>query len=254
MITRSSVLAYLLVLLISLTIAPNAQAQEEPIGITNLQHPDQVEMQNGVAQATVTLTLHFTEMNPGYYFIFGIVYEKSLNPVTGSGTSTPDSCYHRPGEAPPQVALCAIFPTSSSGTESASFTLTFNATKQYAVHYVILVFGKSGGLLYLTIGSDFTISVTAQTVPTNPQSTSMIILGLSVIAIAIIGVIVFVVRRRRKGKRTAGTAAEGLASRPSPAPPPAPVPTAEGTKFCTACGVRIPVTAPFCASCGGKQD
>lgn len=87
---------------------------------------------------------------------------------------------------------------------------------------------------------------------TTAASTSMIILDLSVIAlpfIGIIGLIVFVVRRR-KGKRTGGAAAEVLASRPSPAP----VPMTEGTKFCTACGVRIPVTARFCENCGSKQD
>jgi len=94
----------------------------------------------------------------------------------------------------------------------------------------------------------------SESASTSEPTSSMMALAYVIIAlpfIGIIGLIVFVVRRRRrKGKRTGGTAAEGLASRPSPAP----VPTAEGTKFCTACGVRIPVTAPFCVSCGGKQD
>jgi hypothetical protein len=65
---------------------------------------------------------------------------------------------------------------------------------------------------------------------------------LSVIGIVglfvFVGLIVFLVRRR-KGRGTGG-AEVGLG--------------AEGTKFCTNCGVRISASATFCRSCGSKQD
>jgi hypothetical protein len=108
-------------------------------------------------------------------------------------------------------------------------------------------FRSSAGPISLTVTI---MSASMISVPTNPQTT---IWGLSVIAlpvVGIIGLIAFVVIRQRKGRRTSGTATEGLASKPSPAP----VPTAEGTAFCTHCGSRVPVTARFCESCGSKQD
>jgi hypothetical protein len=92
-----------------------------------------------------------------------------------------------------------------------------------------------------------TVSTSATQLTTTAASASMTTLGLSVIAIpliVIIGLIVFVVRRR-KSKRTGGTATEGLVT---------PVSTAEGTAFCTHCGNRVPVTARFCESCGSKQN
>jgi hypothetical protein len=94
-------------------------------------------------------------------------------------------------------------------------------------------------------------STLKSTSTTTTESTSTIVLAVAYVIIAlpfigIIGLIIFLVRRRRRKGKTA----EGLASKPSPAP----VPTTEGTKFCTACGSRIPATTRFCASCGGKQD
>jgi len=290
--------ACLLVLLISLTIAPNAQAQftGQPT-ITNLQYPQQVALQNGAAQATVTFTLSFPEPPPGY-LIFGIrdvnstAHMNSTNYwATGSAASTPDPCQSEnvflgvlgqslvASDWLANSAVCTTLLASSSVyeatggvNESASFSLTFNATRQYNLTILVMVLGARLNIYFATPtrSGEFTISVTTQTSPSTttaltstttastpaststsastPESAAMIMVGLSVIVIAI-GLTVFVVRRR-KGKRTGGTAAEEPASRPSPAP----VPTAEGTKFCTACGVRIPVTAPFCVSCGGKQD
>ncbi len=228
MSTQSTALTYLLVLLISLTIAPNAQAQftGQPT-ITNLQYPQQVALQNG---AIVTFTLSFPEPPPGY-LIFGIRDVNGTGGMnstnywaTGSAASTPDPCQSENvflgvlGQslvAPDWLAnsaVCAIAPSRSSVNETASFSLTFNATRQYNLTILVMVLGASLDIYFATPtrSGQFTISVTTQTSPTTTaaptsESASMIMLGLPVIAlIGIIGLIVFVVRRR-KGKRTSGT-------------------------------------------------
>jgi pimeloyl-ACP methyl ester carboxylesterase len=99
-------------------------------------------------------------------------------------------------------------------------------------------------------GSSVTITTSTTTSPISPQ---IVILGLSTIALPIIGVIaliVFVVRRRRGGRRGGAAAELGVPSRPSPTP----VPAVGGSKFCINCGVRIPAAYRFCGSCGSKQD
>ncbi len=207
-----------------------------------------------MAKATVNFTVSYTGLPSGNVLGFGILYEPhgSHQYVWGSGTSTPDECQLN---VTPYVnsALCVVTPGSNSGTESVSFSLTFNSTQQYALYVVSAMVDKSGNLITSSESfSDFTISVTSQTVSANMQTNNLdLAVGLAIIAlpfIAVIGLIVFVVRRRKR-KKTDGSP-EGLASSPAPAP----VPIAEGTKFCADCGVRMPVTSRFCASCGSQQD
>jgi len=255
------------------TVSVSMQAQTTAILRTEFE--PEVVLQNGVARATVTYLVAFSDLPSGYYLFFGVLYAGTSTFVKGSGTSDPNGCSPIADTVYANSATCAVIPSSSSGTETASFSLTFNATRQYSLEAFAAMADKSSGTELSSSITPwfFTISVTAQTVPstttltsttgeltssltstTTTESTSIIVLAVAYVIIAlpfivIIGLIVFVVRRR-KGKRTGETTAEGLASRPSPAP----VPTTEETKFCTTCGVRIPVTTPFCASCGGKQN
>ncbi len=173
MITQSTALMFLLVLLISLTFAPNVQAQTT--SITNLQYPNQAVLQNGVAHATVTYTVSFSGLPSGDILAFGILYGGTTNYVTGSGTSTPDS--PQPVFAGTRFANSAFIatpPASSFGTESVSFSLTFNAPQQPTLIAFAVIEDKTFKVIGVsTAESDFTISVTGQAVPTNPQTTTV---------------------------------------------------------------------------------
>jgi hypothetical protein len=206
--------------------------------------------------------------NVGHYsFVGGVLTQTTttapLN-VTISATSMS-------GSAPLTVSFSSIVSSGSAsfscnyfwhfgdgqgyvGPSIIDISHTYTQAGTYRAVLVVNVFGTTlnatSNTLTIKVSnetSQVTASVETSSTST-PESTPMLILGLSIIAlpfIAIIGLIVFLVRRRRRKSKMA----EGLASKPS-----APAPTTEETKFCTACGVRIPVTTRFCASCGGKQD
>ena len=111
-----------------------AAQTSQTTGMTNLQYPSQVVLQNGVAQATVTFTVRFSGLPSGNVLVLGILYEGTTNYVTGSATSTPDSCRSVDGDGYVNPATCVITTlTSSSGTESVSAVLTFNSTQQYSL-------------------------------------------------------------------------------------------------------------------------
>ena len=162
---RNIVLACLPIFLICLTIVPNVQAQTATI--SNLKHPTEAVLQNGVAEATVTFTVSYADLPPGDYLTFGVLNGGTSNYVTGSGSSAPDPCISLAGSAYANSAFCANTLSTSSGTESASFILRFNSTQQYNLNAFAGVVDKS----FQAIQSSFTvqafsISITPQTVST----------------------------------------------------------------------------------------
>jgi hypothetical protein len=156
---RGSVLICLLVLLICLTVASNVQAQTTTI--TNLQYPEQAVLQNGVAQASVTFTVDFSDIPSGSYLNFMIVYAGSAY-RPASATSTPDPCAPFSGLRVTYDAICRTTPTSSSGTESVSFVLAFNSAQQYRLVAAALMMDTSGHEIGGSVATPkaFMISVT----------------------------------------------------------------------------------------------
>jgi hypothetical protein len=194
---RGSVLAYLIVLLISLTIAPNVQAQTTTI--TNLQYPNQAVLQNGVAQVTVTFTVSYAGLPSGDWLIFGILYSGTSTYVTGSGTSSPDHCFPSAGTPNAKLAVCVTAPISGSGTESGTFSLTFNSTQLYSLEAGAGMTSASGVLVSGSVGvQSFTISVTSQTVSTT-STAEFHLTPLSVLSAVVITTIAL---RRRKSSPT----------------------------------------------------
>jgi len=256
---KTLMLIFSLALVCLATLPQNVTAQTTTI--TNLQYPSQVALQNGIAQATVLFTVDFSGLPSGNYLIIGILF--GLNYATGSATSTPDACAPLTGTTYANTAACITSPHSNSGTESISFTLTFNLTQEYnLVAFAHMVDTSLTVINGSTSRQPFTISVTAETVPTNsqtssqtvsanPQSSSLdIAVGLAIIAlpfIAVIGIIVFLIRRKKTQGAPIPTPEWGTV----PMPPP-PVPG--GTRFCAACGARLNATAKFCVKCGARQS
>lgn len=159
---RNAALRFMPILLICLAIVPNAQAQTIT-SITNLQYPSQVALQNGVAQMTVTFTVYYNYYNIQGYLAFGILDVGSGKFVPGSGKSTPDPCQSLTGTNYVGTALCITKPGTSSGTESASFTLTFNSAQKYTLRATTYATDQSGNLITgSTRQSDFAITVTGQ--------------------------------------------------------------------------------------------
>ena len=129
--------------------------------ITNLQSPAHAVLKNGVAQAAVTFTVGYSSLPSGFGVYAGVIYAGTTNYVTGSATSTPDSCQSMAGTSFGNLAVCSIMPSSSFGTESVSFSLTFNSTQQYALGADGAIVDKSGNIVSGSVsGMPFTISVT----------------------------------------------------------------------------------------------
>ncbi len=59
-------------MLTSILVPVLVAAETSQTTITNLQYPNQVVLQNGVAQATVTFTVSFSGLPSGYYLVIGI--------------------------------------------------------------------------------------------------------------------------------------------------------------------------------------
>ena len=270
-------------------ISVTGQSAPSTTAITNLQYPTQAVLQNGVAQATVTFTLDYTGLPSGDFLALGILYQPhgSGNYVTGSGTSTPDSCTSTAGTKYANSALCVATPSSSSGTESVSFNLTFNSTQQNALYLVAVMGDKSGNVVSsATSFSDFTISVTTQTASPTTATTAttpltsttseateapgiggipsnLLIVAVVVAVIVIVGV-VFLMRRRAAGPKMQEITAPAEPSRGPPPrmevpreieAPPTPRPSpGQGSKYCVHCGATIPAVVMFCTKCGKKQE
>lgn len=101
-------LSVLLLVLICLTIIPNAQAQASGItSITNVQYASQAVLQNGVAQVTVAFAVYYNYYyNPQGYLVFGIYDTRTSNLVKGSATATPSPCQSLIGTTFVDSAVC----------------------------------------------------------------------------------------------------------------------------------------------------
>ena len=177
MISRSIVLLCLPFLVICLVAVPNVQAQASGItSITDFKYTAQANLQNGVAKTTVTFTVYYNYYyNPQGYLVFGIRYAENSKYVPGSATSTPDSCQSLPGTVYAGVAACAIIPYTPSGTESASFSLTFDSARQYALRAIAGVVDPSGNFVRDSQAlTEFTVTVTGQAVSSSQTSNTQV--------------------------------------------------------------------------------
>lgn len=141
----------------------------ETTTIVDLHYPSQVVLQNGVAQATITFTLSYSGLPPGDAILFGI-YLNSGNPtlLDGSGASTPDACTSSwGGQSWPGKAACAVAPSSSSGTESATLTITSAASpQQYSLFVGAIMVNPSSKAISSSMSKQtFTLTVVAPSTP-----------------------------------------------------------------------------------------
>jgi hypothetical protein len=236
----------------SSTASSSAPAQTV---IANLQYPAQVVMQNGVAHAAVTYTFQYSGLPAGGYLITGVLYAPhgSDNYAEGSGTSSPDACGSNAGSPYANSTLCYSTHGSSTGTESISFNLVFNETRQNSLYIVALITDSSHNPVTYSF-SDFSISVvtsvqsTSSSQPENTTSQAQAtMLGFAVIAVIIVVIVgaVILVVRRRKG-RTAETAPSARLETP-------PAPSTGGVEFCGECGARLSPGSDFCGECGARK-
>jgi hypothetical protein len=164
----NAALKFMPILLICVAVVPNVQAQLGITSIDNLQFPAEAVLQNGVAQVTVTFTVYYNYFM-GDRLFFGIYDTFTSNVLRGSAKATPVPC--QPSAA--NAARCEAMPASKSGTESASFILTFNSAQQYALRAITGILDQSGNVApRSTATADFTITVTGQTVSTTSTSST----------------------------------------------------------------------------------
>jgi hypothetical protein len=161
--------AFMLALLVCLAIVPSVQAQASGItSILGLKYPSQATLQNGVAQATVTFSVYYNYYrNPQGYLVFGIADQSASEYVKGTATATPVPCQPITETEYANAALCAVVPASSSGSESASFILTFNSPGQHSLSVLTFVWDSrnllSGNVATGSSNSrNFEITVTGQ--------------------------------------------------------------------------------------------
>jgi len=124
----------ILILLVACVLFPASllKVNAQSTTISNLTYPLQVVLQNGVAQAIVTFTVSYSDLPSGDALHIGIgLASGNTGPLDGSGTSTPDPCLTSwGGQSWPGKALCAVAPSSSSGTESVTLTIKSPASPQ----------------------------------------------------------------------------------------------------------------------------
>jgi hypothetical protein len=179
MIFRSAAVAIMPILLVCLAIIPSVQAQASGItSIRDLKYPSQAVLQNGLAQVAITFTVYYNYYyNPQGYLVFGIYDPDSLDYVEGTAMATPIPCQSLAGTQFANAAVCVVVPASGSGTESASFTLTFNSPQQYTLSVVTLVWDSKNLLSGSEVpGStnkaDFAITVTGQALTSTGSATT----------------------------------------------------------------------------------
>ena len=132
---RNLALSCLPILLICLTFIPNVRAQTTTI--SNLQYPTEVMLQSGVTNpTTITFTVNYVDLPSGYSLVIGIIFSGTSNYVTGSVSSTPDSCGSMSGTKYANSAVCVTLPAAVSGTEIAVLSLQFNAAQQYTLEAI----------------------------------------------------------------------------------------------------------------------
>jgi hypothetical protein len=222
--------------------------QAQTTTITNLRYPGQAVLQNGVAQVAVSFTVGFSHVPYGYHLGFGIGYAGTTNYVKGSATSTPDSCFPMTGTIYVNTTFCAILTSlSNSGTESASFSLTFNSTGQYWLRAFAIITDQYAKAISSSANQDFEISVTTQAQVRTDYTTPYVTIGAIVAVIAIVAVL-RAIRKRKKPKATPTAQAEQTPQATTGTPP-----TVAADKFCMNCGAPLPAYASFCNKCGMKQ-
>jgi hypothetical protein len=215
--------------------------------ITNLQYPSQAIWQNSAAQATITFTVTYSGLPSGGWLFFALIQNSTGQwaPMKAAVNSTPDQCMSMTNTTYAGLSTCVIKPMSSSGTESATFVVTFDSPKQYSFVAGAFIMNSSVKVIESSgAKKEFTIAVNAT------SSSFDFILGLSVIAIPIIlviGLIVFLIQRKKRRPAPIPTSGWGAMTMPS-------APATGDTKFCTACGARLNATANFCVKCGARQQ
>ena len=171
------VVAFLMLtsVVIGLALVPSVQAQSGITTILNLQYPSEVALQGGTAQATVTFTVYYNYYyNPlGGYLLFGVWDAQTSKAIPGSATATLVPCAPAANNA--GYAICEVVPNSGSGSESASFALTFNSAQQYNLQAAAAVVDEYGNTVTGSSShADFTITVTGRTTSTTTTITNLV--------------------------------------------------------------------------------
>jgi len=179
----------------------NVKAQTTTI--SNVTYPSQVVLQNGVAQATVTFTLGYSDLPSGDALFLELMLESPVpqNPqagVPGSVSSTPDPCPTSwNGKNWSGEIGCAYTPSASSGTESVTFTIKSPASpQQYTFEIVaVMVDPSTNNEVQSSVSHQtFTISVVAAATdwavlsislsPPNPKVGDLVTFSMVVTAVS----------------------------------------------------------------------
>ena len=283
-----------LLVLTCLTVVPIAQAQAAGItSITDVQYSSQAALQNGVARATVTFTLYYNYYyNPQGYLVFGIYDTSTSNLVKGSAAASPTPCQSLAGTSYADAAVCAVVPATPSGTESASFILTFNSAKQYSYSILSFIWDtrnlQSGSQVSGSTNTwSVTISVTGQTVSTPSTTASSSAVSSTAISSTITSTSTTATTSAATGKTSSSSMSTNTPSEQSTTNytqplvvialivavavaiifvvsrrrTASPISTKErepapqpSESFCSNCGARLPQGDTFCGECGEKQE
>ncbi len=172
-------LSVLLLVLVGLTIPLGAQTQASGVtSIANVQYARQAALQNGIAQATVTFNIVYNYYHyPQGCLVFAIYDTSTSNIVKGSVAASPISCQSLTGTSYAGDVICAIVPATSSGTEFATFTITFTSPQEYKLSIGSYIWSSrnlpSGTQITgSTNTSSLTITVTGQIISTNSTTTA----------------------------------------------------------------------------------
>ncbi|HUK51071.1 MAG TPA: zinc ribbon domain-containing protein [Terriglobales bacterium] len=168
-----------LLVLTCLTHLPVAKADTAGItSITDVQYSSQAALQNGVANVAIKFTVYYNYYyNPQGYLVFAIYTKGTSTIVNGSAAAMPDPCQSLAGTIYANSAICAIVPAMNSGTDFASFTLTFNSPQLYSLEIRSFIWDtrnfQSGNQVSGSNNAfSVTISVTGQTVSTASTTAS----------------------------------------------------------------------------------
>ena len=161
----------ILILLVACVLFPASllKVNAQSTTISNLTYPPQIVLQNGMAQGIVTFTVSYSDLPSGDALHIGIgLASGNTGPLDGSGTSTPDPCLTSwGGQSWPGKALCAVAPSSSSGTESVTLTIKSPASpQQYTLELDAVMVDPSNNFI-MTQGSPQKFTITVVTAGTD---------------------------------------------------------------------------------------
>jgi ribosomal protein L40E len=269
-------LTCLLIGVFVLVIVPSIHAQTTSVTILN--SPTTVVIgSNGAAQFYVTAQVAYTGYSQANNLLsVTVMYHGTFNPLYGGGSSTPDSCNPSLLKSGFQgYALCFMQPSTSSGTETVTFTLTIVSAQlqqyQFDVNAGLISTSAAGNSIVggSTSTSDIFVDVTnnpqspttaqeppPQTYQTSQSSTSiyqqpqqtggtdysvLLLWCFAIAAVVIFGVWVI------KSRKSFGAFA---AHRPKQATLSQFV---KASNSCVKCGAELPPASDFCNKCGTKQ-